>query len=50
MLRILDKLICVLVAAPPLYIVYRFMRWYLKSEMESRLDGSDTELTSDPVD
>ncbi len=50
MLRFLDKLICVLVAAPPLYMVYRFMRWYLKSEMDSRLDDTDEELSAEPID
>ncbi|HEY9869401.1 MAG TPA: hypothetical protein V6D08_09570 [Candidatus Obscuribacterales bacterium] len=35
LLTLLDKLVCLLVFAPPLYIVYRFLKWYFKQAQES---------------
>lgn len=32
MMKALDKLICLLVAFPPVYMLYRFVRWYLRTE------------------
>ena len=38
-LEAIDKLVCLLVAFPPLYMLYRFVRWYLRSE--SRIEGEE---------
>lgn len=32
MFRLIDKLFCLLVVAPPVYLVFRFLRWYVKQE------------------
>lgn len=32
MMKALDKIICLLVAFPPVYMLYRFVRWYLRTE------------------
>lgn len=32
MFRMIDKLFCVLVCAPPMYLLFRFLRWYVKQE------------------
>jgi len=34
MLRLIDKLFCLFVAVPPLYLLFRFMRWYVKQETQ----------------
>lgn len=33
-LRVLDKIICLLVSLPPLYMLYRFVRWYVRTDSE----------------
>jgi hypothetical protein len=32
--RLLDKLFAFLVIAPPLYIIYRYVKWSLKQDRE----------------
>lgn len=32
MMKALDKIICLLVAFPPVYMLYRFVKWYLRTE------------------
>lgn len=38
MMRVLDKLICMLVAAPPLYMMFRFVRWYMRADVEQPVE------------
>lgn len=33
MFKFIDKLICLFVTLPPVYLAFRFLRWYLKSEV-----------------
>jgi hypothetical protein len=33
MFRWIDKIFCVAVVAPPLYLLFRFLRWYAKQEL-----------------
>lgn len=34
-MRVLDKLICLFCSLPPLYMLYRFVRWYMRSDSET---------------
>jgi hypothetical protein len=45
MFRLLDKLFCLFVAVPPLYLLFRFMRWYVKQETEDT-ESTNTEAES----
>jgi hypothetical protein len=36
MLRAIDKLFAVFVCMPPLYFMFRFLRWYIKQEATGR--------------
>lgn len=40
MFRMIDKLLCLFVCLPPVYMLYRFMRWYVRQEQspEKELD------------
>lgn len=42
----LDKLICLLVAFPPLYMAYRFVRWYLRSDSAVDVEEQQSEPVS----
>ncbi|MCA9805850.1 MAG: hypothetical protein KC777_27970 [Cyanobacteria bacterium HKST-UBA02] len=44
MFKFIDKLICLFVTLPPVYLAFRFLRWYLKSEV-----GQDQEA-EEPVE
>jgi hypothetical protein len=35
LMRYLDKIICLLVSMPPLYMLFRFVRWYVRTESEA---------------
>ena len=39
-MKILDKLILVLLAFPPLYFAYRFIRWYVNTEPQGEENGN----------
>jgi hypothetical protein len=39
MLRWVDKLFCLLVCVPPLYMLARFLRWYAKQEAPNQEDA-----------
>ena len=34
MFRFIDKVLAVFVFAPPLYMLFRFVRWYIRQESE----------------
>ena len=34
LLSLVDKLVCLLVFLPPVYVVYRFVKWYLHQAQE----------------
>ncbi len=34
LIRVFDKLICLAVVVPPLYMLIRFLRWYIRQERE----------------
>lgn len=42
-MRYLDKLICLLVSMPPLYMLYRFVRWYVRTDSESKDESVDAD-------
>ncbi len=35
MFWLIEKVFCALVVIPPVYIAYRFIKWYLKPKKES---------------
>jgi hypothetical protein len=41
MFRIIDKLFAALVFMPPMYMLFRFLRWYIKQEMEPQKTDLD---------
>jgi hypothetical protein len=43
LMRYLDKLIYLLVSMPPLYMMYRFVRWYVRTEAEPSEQPSESE-------
>ena len=49
MFRIIDKLFAAFVLMPPVYMLFRFLRWYIKQEMEPQktdLDDNSAEPQS----
>ena len=44
-MRYLDKIICLLVSMPPLYMLYRFVRWYVRTDNEVA-EPQETEAAS----
>ncbi|MBZ0188337.1 MAG: hypothetical protein K8F91_18970 [Candidatus Obscuribacterales bacterium] len=47
MFKVLDKLICLFVTLPPVYLAFRFLRWYLKSEI---LETHEPQETGEPAE
>jgi hypothetical protein len=37
-LKVLEKLFAVLVVAPPLYMAFRYMRWFYRQNKETLLE------------
>ena len=35
MFRMIDKMLCLFVCLPPVYMLYRFVKWYLKQERQA---------------
>jgi len=33
--KLVEKLFCLMVCLPPLYMAYRFVRWYLRQNQET---------------
>lgn len=44
-MRYLDKIICLLVSMPPLYMLYRFVRWYVRTDNDVA-ENVETEAAS----
>ncbi len=42
LIAVFDKLICLAVVVPPLYMLIRFLRWYVKQEREPAEEESAT--------
>jgi hypothetical protein len=38
MFRLFEKILALLVVAPPLYIGLRWLRWYLRNRQEEKLE------------
>jgi len=41
MFKFIDKLICLFVTLPPVYLAFRFLRWYLRSEVEQDQEAEE---------
>lgn len=42
MFRFIDKLLATFVVFPPLYMLFRFVRWWIKQELQPQEDQSAT--------
>jgi hypothetical protein len=42
MFRLFEKVLALLIVAPPLYIATRWLRWYFRNREEERLEAADS--------
>jgi len=43
LMQYLDKIICLLVSMPPLYMLYRFVRWYVRTETDTNEEPTESD-------